>query len=162
MNKYNCIIVSNPEFLTEKTAEEDVKNPDIIVIGSRSLSARKDILRRFYFSKRFPKSRIIETDNTTAEMIKYSINTFYATKVIFANYFYQVCKKAKVDYNKVKEAMYQRKWVGKNHLTVPYEGKFGVHGNCLPKDLRAFTKYCQNPFFKQVVSFMEEVNHWKT
>lgn len=162
IKKYHCTIVSNPEFLTEKTAEEDTKNPDIIVVGSSFQPARKEILQRFYPRRRFPKSKIIKTDNTTAEMIKYAINAFYATKVIFANYLYQVCKKAKVDYNQVKEAMYKRKWIGKNHLTVPYEGRFGLHGKCLPKDLKAFAKYCQSPFFKQMVSFMKKVNRWKT
>lgn len=162
MKKYHCVIVSNPEFLTEKTAEKDTKNPNIIVVGSSLKLVREEILHRFYPRRRFPKSKIIRTDNTTAEMIKYAVNTFYATKVIFANYLYQICKKATVDYNEVKEAMYKRKWIGKNHLIVPYKNKFGVHGKCLPKDLKAFSKYSQSPFFKQMVNFMEKVNRWKT
>lgn len=161
MKKYNCLIISNPEFLTEKTALEDAKKPDIIVVGSKDKKLLASFKRRFYPDKKIKGSRIFLTDNQTAETIKYAINTFYATKVIFANFLYQVCCKAKVDYPTVKEVMYQRKWIGANHLTVPYQGKFGVQGKCLPKDLRAFACYSGHPFFKQMVKFMEEINQWE-
>jgi len=161
MEKYDCKIVSNPEFLTESTAEDDAINPDIIVLGSSTKSIIKDIRDLFYTKKGFPNSKIIEVDNKTAEMIKYAINNFYAIKVIFANYFYQICSKKGVEYEKIKETMYKRKWIGKNHLTTPYNKQFGVRGKCLPKDLIAFAKYSDNPFFNKMVEYMEEINNWE-
>ena len=152
MAKYNCEIVSNPEFLTMSTALDDAINPDIIVLGgNKSVEVR----RLFYLDNNFKSSTFIETDNSTAEMIKYAINTFYATKTLFANYLYKICKDKDIDYNIIKEAMYKRKWIGNNHLSVPYNGKLGVGGNCLPKDLIAFASYSQNDFFNSLVKFME-------
>ena len=160
MEKYNCDIISNPEFLTEKTSVEDAVHPDIIVIGGRNRASVREFTDTFY-GKNFSDSKIIETDNKTAEMIKYSVNNFYAVKVLFASYLYKVCKEHSVDYETVKDAMYKRKWIGKNHLTVPFNGKFGVNGKCLPKDLIAFAKFSNDDFYIDMVKFMEEVNNWE-
>ena len=154
LSKYGCNIVSNPEFLTMSTANQDAVNPDIIVLGGNKSSEIKEL---FYSGSNFKDSTFIETDNKTAEMIKYAINTFYATKTLFANYLYKVCIDKNINYDTVKEAMYKRKWIGNNHLSVPYNGKFGVGGNCLPKDLTAFTSYSKNDFFKSLVKFMEQI-----
>ena len=55
MKKYDCTIVSNPEFLTESTAEDDAINPDIIVLGSSTKSIIKDIRNLFYTKKKVSK-----------------------------------------------------------------------------------------------------------
>jgi len=162
VKKYNCTIISNPEFLTESTSEEDAINPDIIVLGSEEKRIIKDIRNLFYTKEKFPNSKIVETDNKTAEMIKYAINNFYAVKVIFANYLYRICNNEGINYNIVKETMYERKWIGKNHLTVPYRNQFGVRGKCLPKDLTAFAKFSNNHFYNEMIKHMEEINSWKT
>jgi UDPglucose 6-dehydrogenase len=161
MRKYNCIIISNPEFLTEATSKKDSINPDIIVLGSKEKTIIKDIRNVFYTKNKFPNSEIIETDNKTAEMIKYAINNFYAVKVIFANYLYQICNNESINYNIIKETMYKRKWIGKNHLTVPFRNQFGVRGKCLPKDSKAFAKFSKNNFYSEMVKYMKEVNSWE-
>ena len=160
MDKYNCNIVNNPEFLTEKTSLEDAANPDIIVIGGKDNSITGEF-RRLFYGDGFENSHFIETGNKTAEMIKYSINNFYTVKVLFANYLYSVCKQQGVDYEIVKEAMYKRKWIGKNHLTVPFNGRLGVNGKCLPKDLIAFAKYSNDDFSLDMVKFMKEIDNWE-
>jgi UDPglucose 6-dehydrogenase len=161
MKKYDCIIISNPEFLTEATAHKDAVSPDIIVLGSRENKILKDIRNNFYQKEKFTNSEIIETDNKTAEMIKYAINNFYAVKVIFANYLYQICNNEGIDYNTIKKSMYKRKWIGKNHLTVPHRNQFGVRGKCLPKDLIAFARFSKNSFYNDMIRHMEEINSWK-
>ncbi len=161
MKKYNCTIISNPEFLTEATSEKDAINPDIIVLGSKEKTIIKEIKNIFYKKEKFPDSEIIETNNKTAELIKYAVNNFYAIKVIFANYLYQICNNEGINYNIVKETMYKRKWIGKNHLTVPYGNQFGVRGKCLPKDLAAFAKYSNNYFYNEMFKCMKEINSWK-
>lgn len=160
MDKYDCNIINNPEFLTEKTSMEDAANPDIIVIGGKDRSIVGKF-RKIFYGNGFADSHFIETDNKTAEMIKYSINNFYAVKVLFANYLYRVCRQQGVDYEIVKDAMYKRKWIGKNHLTVPFNGKFGVKGKCLPKDLIAFAKFSNDDFYLDMVKFMKDVDNWE-
>ena len=160
MDKYNCNIISNPEFLTGKTSMEDATNPDIVVIGGKDNSITGEF-RRLFYGDGFKNSHFIETDNKTAEMIKYSINNFYAVKVLFANYLYRVCKQQGIDYEVVKDAMYKRKWIGENHLTVPFKGRFGVNGKCLPKDLIAFAKFSNDDFYFDMVKFMKETDNWE-
>ena len=160
MNKYKCDIISNPEFLTEKTSIEDAMSPDIIVIGGKNSTLTNEFSELFY-EEDFIDSHIIKTDNKTAETIKYSINNFYAVKVIFANYLYRICKKENIDYDAVRDAMYKRKWIGKNHLSVPFNGKMGVNGKCLPKDLIAYAEYSGDDFFRGMVRYMNAIRDWK-
>ena len=80
-NKINNIdIIFNPEFLTEKNFIEDFKNQDKIILGGNEDSV--NIISSMYSSV-FSDAKIIKTDSKTAEMVKYFINTFLATKVEF-------------------------------------------------------------------------------
>ena len=159
VEKYNVAIVSNPEFLTEKTAEYDSKHPDIIVIGS-DVPAWGEALRGLYES-RFKGVNTFLTDSVTAETVKYAINTFYATKVIFANEIYDLAQRNGANYEKIKEIMYKRKWIGQNHLDVWFNGKRGVHGRCLPKDLEAFANYSNSSLLRQVLTLNEGIKNEK-
>jgi UDP-glucose 6-dehydrogenase len=60
MKKYNCTIISNPEFLTEATSEKDAINPDIIVLGSKEKTIVKDIRNIFYTKEKFPNSEMVK------------------------------------------------------------------------------------------------------
>lgn len=126
-------IVFNPEFLTERNAEEDFNNQERIIIGGpRPYST--DVVR--IFSKVFPKAKIIKTDSTHAEMVKYLTNSFLSVKVSFANEIYQLCDKLKIDYDKVVEYATYDDRLGKSHWQVPgHDGDFGFGGHCFPKDL---------------------------
>ena len=134
--KYNRIdIAFNPEFLTEANSIEDFKNQNRIIIGS----TRKvgSIVKNIY-SKVFPKVPIIKTSATIAEMVKYFVYCFLATKVSFANEMYQICEKLDIDYDKVVEYAKYDERIGYSHLNVPGpDGDFGYGGHCLPKDVKA-------------------------
>lgn len=144
--KYNVPVISNPEFLTEKTAEYDAKHPDIIVIGS-DIPAWGEALKGLY-DARFKGVNTYLTDTVTAETIKYGINCFYALKVVYANQLYDVCKRNGANYEKIKEAMYHRKWIGNNHLDVWFNEKRGAGGRCLKKDLEAFSAYSNSELLR--------------
>ena len=144
--KYEVRIIHYPEFLTESSADFDAQNPDFLIFGSEDKKALKE------FSKNFSKfkSPIILTDSITSETLKYAMNTFFATKVIFANQIYDLSQKIGADFETIKETMYLQKWVGKNHLDVFHKGYRGAGGNCLPKDLEAFTTFSKLPLLKLV------------
>ena len=147
-------IVSNPEFLTEATAEEDARNPDIVVIGGDHKQYVDDV--KGVYEGHIKTARIFTTDSITAEMAKYAINTFYATKVIFANAIFDQCQKIGANYETIKEAMYSRKWIGKNHLDVWHKGGRGVNGKCLEKDLDAFENYSKSKLLEAVRKLNDE------
>ena len=152
MKKHSVEIISAPEFLTESTAYEDAMEPDLKVIGSR----KKELAEEFFEYLKSARNHdaynphLVITDNTTAEFIKYSINSFYATKVIFANEIYNTAQDMGVDYSAVMEAMYNRKWIGNNHLKVVHKGKRGYAGKCLPKDTLAFSRLTKSQLLELV------------
>jgi len=138
----NIQIVFNPEFLTEANAIEDFKNQNRIILGGPRPATTK--VKRV-FAKAFPKVPIIKTGSTIAEMVKYFLNSFLATKVSFANEMYQICGGLDIDYDKVIEYAIYDERLGKSHLNVPGpDGDFGYGGHCFPKDVKALIKVAMN------------------
>ena len=135
-NMYSNIdIVFNPEFLTEANSNNDFKNQNRIIIGGPKKAASR--VRRL-FVKAFPKVKIIKTDSTYAEMVKYVTNSFLSTKVSFANEMYQICEGLDVDYDKIIEYAMHDERLGYSHWSVPGpDGDFGYGGHCFPKDVKA-------------------------
>tara|TARA_R110001632_G_scaffold160297_6_gene278628 strand:+ start:1211 stop:2071 length:861 start_codon:yes stop_codon:yes gene_type:complete len=127
--------VFNPEFLTEANAIEDYKNQSRIILGGENKITAKV---RPIFAKAFPKVKIIKTDSSYAEMVKYVTNSFLATKVSFANEMYEICEYLDIDYDKVIEYAQHDERLGYSHWNVPGpDGDFGYGGHCFPKDVKA-------------------------
>ena len=75
-----------------------------------------------------------------AELVKYAINTFYATKVVFGNMLYDLACSLGADYSQVKEAFVSDKRIADSHFDVFAGGYRGYGGKCLPKDLLALVE----------------------
>ena len=134
-----CPVVFSPEFLTEASSFDDFKNQTRIIVGGNAdVKCRHAKKVKSMFRKAFPSIPIVITKRETAEMTKYFINCFLATKVTFANEMYQICDASGIDYDKVSEyALYDGR-IGQSHLSVPGpDGDFGFGGHCFPKDLSA-------------------------
>ena len=128
-------VIFNPEFLTEMNFIEDFKNQSRIILGGIRRGTNK--LRQIY-SRVFPHATIVKTGATYAEMVKYFVNCFLATKVSFANEMKIICDKIDIDYDKVVEYATYDERLGKSHWAVPGpDGDYGFGGHCLPKDLNA-------------------------
>ena len=134
--KYKGVdVIFNPEFLTEMNFIEDFKNQSRIILGG--IRRGTSLLRQVY-SKVFPHATIVKTNAMYAEMVKYFINCFLATKVSFANEMKMFCDVLKIDYDKVVEYATYDERLGKSHWAVPGpDGELGFGGHCLPKDLSA-------------------------
>lgn len=145
-------VVSNPEFLSEATAYEDAAHPTIKVLGADS-TQDMEVLERLWIT--VPSKLVVRTDTVTAEMIKYTFNTFAATKIVFVNAIYDACQKTGADYEKVREALHKHPWGSKHHLIPVDKGGRGAGGHCIPKDLLAFATWSNSDFLKMV----EKVNH---
>tara|TARA_B100000674_G_scaffold486159_1_gene494172 strand:+ start:567 stop:1409 length:843 start_codon:yes stop_codon:yes gene_type:complete len=138
--------VYNPEFLREKYAESDFINGEIILFGGDFEACKKvsDFYTQFTLCKQ--KDHFI-TDKITASLVKYSINSFLATKVIFFNQLKSVLDLSSSDENwdKFIEIVSSDKRVGKTHMDVPgHDGREGFGGACFPKDISALKEFSSN------------------
>ena len=129
-------IVFNPEFLTERSANLDFINASRIVIGGTKIDC--DMLSTLY-RDRFPYTKIISTDEKSAEMIKYACNCFFATKVSFMNEIRLLADSLGCNWNDVMNGFITDGRIGNSHIDVPgHDGDFGFGGKCFPKDINAF------------------------
>lgn len=137
IDKYkNLNIIHSPEFLTERTARLDFINTSRIVLGGAPSNTKKV---KDFFRTRFPTTKIIETDVTTAQFIKYMNNTFFAVKVSFMNELKQAADVFGIDWEDAMHGFMSDGRVGNSHVDVPgHDGSLGFGGKCFPKDLNAF------------------------
>ena len=159
-------VLFSPEFLTEANSFEDFKNQTRIIIGvpnqdisQVSLEGEKVVKM---FSKVFEeKTRIMISTAKEAEMCKYFINCFLATKVIFANQLYDICNSAGLDYNVVKDLALLDPRIGNSHMMVPGpDGDRGYGGHCFPKDIAAIIKFGKNNNVPHSAVFLQEVEKY--
>ncbi len=150
-------ILFNPEFLTEVTADQDMKFPDRQIVGytEKSFNVAKDLMLLLPLA---PFERIVPAK--VAEIVKYFNNTWFATKVIFANQVYDVCGKLNADYDLIAECASADKRVGPSHLQVLHKGYRGYGGKCLPKDTRAFIQLGERLGVDlKLLKMVEEINN---
>jgi len=123
-------VVSNPEFLREGFAVEDLMKPDRIVIGVRSqrpVSAMKEIYAPF-------NAPVIVTDINSAELIKHASNSFLALKISYVNAISAICDASGADVEKVADGIGMDRRIGRQFLNAG----IGYGGSCFPKDVAAF------------------------
>ena len=136
-------VVINPEFLREKFANEDFINSEIIVFGGSEESCKK--LSNFYqnYTKCICQDHII-TDGVSASLLKYTINSFLALKVVFFNELKTVFDSlsSNTQWLDFINALSRDKRIGNSHMSVPGpDGRYGFGGPCFPKDVSALIKY---------------------
>ena len=123
-------VASNPEFLQEGKAVENIFHPDRIVVGVESERARA-LLERLYHPLGCP---ILFTNVSTAELTKHAANVFLSTKISFINMMADICEEVGADVTQVALGMGLDPRIGREFLNAG----IGFGGYCFPKDLRAF------------------------
>ncbi|HXA45672.1 MAG TPA: UDP-glucose/GDP-mannose dehydrogenase family protein, partial [Candidatus Angelobacter sp.] len=125
-------VASNPEFLREGFAVDDLMKPDRIVVGVRSqrpVAALKEIYKPF-------DAPIIVTDISSAELIKHAANSFLALKISYINAISIICEATGANVQEVANGMGMDARIGRRFL----DASLGFGGSCFPKDLSAFIK----------------------
>jgi len=149
--------IYNPEFLREKHANQDFIESKLIVFGENNTSAKK--LEEIYrdYSK-CVCTNYIYTDAIAASLIKYTINSFLATKVTFFNELNSLFNVSGTEENwdNFILAISQDSRIGNSHMQVPgHDGRLGFGGACLPKDSNAFNIYSEE--MEQPLSLLKKV-----
>ena len=134
-------LVYAPEFLTANNARLDYINSEFLIIGGE-ISAYRNEAERIIRTGLCNIKNTLHCSIAEASLIKYTVNSFLATKVIFMNEIHNICKKMNYDYNKITESLFLEKRIGAGHTRVPGpDGQFGFGGACFPKDTEAFLKF---------------------
>jgi UDPglucose 6-dehydrogenase len=170
IEKVDFAVASNPEFLREGSAISDSLYPDRIVLGAdkpESLVKLKELYRELSEQKfkapdycprpnDFPKVEVIGTDVTSAEMIKYSANSFLAAKISFANQIANICDLVGADVNEVMRGIGSDTRIGHKFL----HAGIGWGGSCFGKDVDALISiandYGYNP---SILESTKQVNY---
>ncbi len=130
-------LVMNPEFLTQANAEFEFMNPDMMVLGGSDFDTAKVI--EVYSRSRIASCPVYLTDVITACFVKYALNSFLATKVVFMNQLHEFyAEYSGTQWDSLVDIMKADKRIGGSHMKVPNEGNYGFGGACFPKDTNAF------------------------
>jgi UDPglucose 6-dehydrogenase len=138
----------NPEFFTEGVAIDDFMRPDRIVMGGtdpRALAAQREVYAAFV------QTPTLETNNKTAEMIKYTSNSVFATMISFANEIGNLCDAlGDVDVADVMQGVHLARYFTTtlpdgSRIKAPISSFLwagcGYGGSCLPKDTKALSAH---------------------
>ena len=129
-------IAFSPEFLVERRRLEDIMNQDILVVGTHHKELADLVLQHHKEAGVLRKEQFFHVTPTEAELVKYTKNTFYALKVIFANQMYDICQALGEDWYVIRDIITadQAQPIGPSHLDPIFGQRRGFGGKCLPKD----------------------------
>ena len=130
-------LCNNPEFLRESCAIADYDDPPFVVVGVVDDWSAAEVLE-LYGSISAEK---VVTDSRTAALLKYACNAFHATKIAFANEVGGLAKSFDADGRAVMKLLCRDTRL--NVSAAYLRPGFAFGGSCLPKDLRALTRYAE-------------------
>lgn len=156
------VIVSNPEFLAEGSAMEDLKNPDRVLIGGHentrdgqwAIQRVADIYARWV-----PLEKILTTSVWSAELSKLVANALLAQRISSMNSIAMLCEKTGANVQQVSRAVGADSRIGSKYLSA----SVGFGGSCLQKDVLSLTYLCEAYGLHEAARYWESVktmNDW--
>ena len=154
-NGVNFQILSNPEFLAEGTAVEDLFAPDRVLIGGdTSLEGQKAIqLLVDVYANWVPKDKILTTNVWSSELSKLTANAFLAQRVSSINALSELCEKTGADVNEVARAIGMDSRIGSKFL----KSSVGFGGSCFQKDILNLVYIAKSYGLDEVADYWERV-----
>ena len=155
-------VLSNPEFLAEGTAVEDLQNPDRILIGGERTTegdAAVETLVSVY-NQWIPRERILTTNLWSSELSKLVANAFLAQRISSINSISALCEKTGADVDEVGRAIGMDSRIGPKFL----KASVGFGGSCFQKDILNLTYLCEHFGLPEVAAYWDQVikmNDWQ-
>lgn len=148
-------ILSNPEFLAEGTAIDDLHNPDRILIGheetEEGVKAAEALVS--VYTHWVPKERILLTNVWSSELTKLTANAFLAQRISSINSISVICEKTGADIREVAKAIGMDQRIGKRFLNA----SVGFGGSCFQKDVLNLTYIAESLGLTQVAQYWKSV-----
>ncbi|MEO9513927.1 MAG: nucleotide sugar dehydrogenase [Flavobacteriaceae bacterium] len=154
-NNVNFEILSNPEFLAEGTAIEDLLNADRVLIGGDNTPSgqkAKDLLSGIY-EQWLPKERVLQTNVWSSELSKLVANAFLAQRVSSINSISALCEKTDANIAEVSRAIGFDSRIGSKFLN----SSVGFGGSCFQKDILNLVYIARSFGLPEVADYWEQV-----
>ena len=146
--KFNRHVYFMPEFLTQRTSEDDFKTQPMVFSAEPAL-----------LSEIFPNKLHIVMSSLEAEITKYAHNVFGALKVTYFNAVADYCSRLGADFDHVQQGVLLSGYINEMHTKVPGpDGKFGYGGKCFPKDVNAWTEATKGYPIHDLLKPISELN----
>lgn len=148
-------ILSNPEFLAEGTAVEDLLTPDRVLIGGDSSIEGQIAIQSLVdiYANWVPKERILTTNVWSSELSKLTANAFLAQRVSSINAMSELCEKTGADINEVAKAIGMDSRIGSKFL----KSSVGFGGSCFQKDILNLVYIAKSYGLNEVADYWEQV-----
>ncbi len=149
-------ILSNPEFLAEGTAVEDLNNPDRVLIGGDlDTTEGRDAMQALVdiYSNWIPSIQILTSNIWSSELSKLTANAFLAQRVSSINAMSELCEKTGADVNEVAKAVGMDSRIGSKFL----QSSVGFGGSCFQKDILNLVYIAKSYGLNEVADYWEQV-----
>lgn len=156
-------ILSNPEFLAEGTAVQDLLNPDRVLIGGGEDREGQSAIKALVdiYASWVEKNKILTTNVWSSELSKLTANAFLAQRVSSINAISELCEKTGADVNEVAKAIGMDSRIGSKFL----KASVGFGGSCFQKDILNLVYIARSYNLNEVADYWEQViimnNHQK-
>ena len=156
-------VVSNPEFLAEGTAIEDLTNPDRVLIGGEQNENGRNAAETVaaLYAHWVPQERILLTSVWSSELSKLVANAMLAQRISSINSISALCERTEADIAEVSKAIGMDTRIGSKFL----EASIGFGGSCFRKDILHLSYLCEYYGLTEVADYWESVvriNEWQT
>jgi UDPglucose 6-dehydrogenase len=148
-------ILSNPEFLAEGTAVEDLLSPDRVLIGGENSPEGQKAIEALVevYANWVPRERILKTNVWSSELSKLTANAFLAQRVSSINAISELCEKTEANVNEVAKAIGMDSRIGSKFL----KASVGFGGSCFQKDILNLVYISKAFGLNEVADYWEQV-----
>lgn len=146
-------VLSNPEFLAEGTAIEDLFKSDRVLIGGRTTSKGEKAVQALVdiYAHWIPREKIVTTNVWSSELSKLVSNAFLAQRISSINSISALCEATGADVEEVAIAVGKDSRIGHKFL----KASVGFGGSCFQKDILNLVYLCQ------LYGLNEVADYWK-
>ena len=151
-------VLSNPEFLAEGTAINDLENPDRVLIGGNDAAALNALVE--IYEHWVPSVKILRTNLWSSELSKLTANAFLAQRISSINSIAALCEATGADVKEVAKAIGSDSRIGNRFL----QSGPGYGGSCFQKDILNLVYLCGYYGLAEVASYWQQVvqlNNWQ-
>lgn len=155
-------VLSNPEFMAEGTAMEDLFKPDRVLIGGEPTESGQRAVQTLVdiYTRWVPWERIVTTNLWSAELSKLVANAFLAQRISSINAISALCEATGADIDEVAKAIGRDSRIGAKFL----KASVGFGGSCFQKDIYNLVYLCEHYQLPEVATYWEsviEINDWQ-